>query len=93
MLIALFGEREFIKTYGKYTKQLKENKKHDKDTIASYEKVAAEIEIKLKIRESELLEKVNDIEIKEIFEGEPLAGEKIGIMKDFKCIAQLLKII
>ena len=56
-------------------------------------KVAAEIEVKLKTRESELLEKVNDIEIKEIFEGEPLAGEKIGIMKDMKCIAQLLKII
>ena len=55
--------------------------------------MAAEIEVKLKIRESELLEKVNDIEIKEVFEGEPLAGEKIGIMKDLKCIAQLLKII
>ena len=53
MLIALFGEREFIKTYDKYRKQLKENKKHDKDTIASHKKVAAEIEVKLKIRESE----------------------------------------
>ena len=36
--------------------------------------MAAEIEVKLKIRESELLEKVNDIEINEIFEGESLAG-------------------
>ena len=43
MLIGLFGEREFIKTYDKYRKQLKENKKHDKDSIASYKKVAAEI--------------------------------------------------
>ena len=67
---------------------MKENKKHDQDTIASYKKVAAEIEVKLKIRESELLEKVNDTEIKEIFEGEALAGEKIGIMKDLKCNAQ-----
>ena len=90
---ALFGEREFIKTYDKYRKQLKENKKHDKDTVASYKNVAVEIEVKLKIRQSELLEKVNDIEIKDIFEGEPLAVEKIGIMKDLKCIAQLLKII
>ena len=43
MLIGLFGEREFIKTYDRYRKQLKENKKHDKDSIASYKKVAAEI--------------------------------------------------
>ena len=57
ILIALFGEREFIKTYDKYRKQLKENKKHDKDTIASYKKVAPENEVRLKIRESELLEK------------------------------------
>ena len=40
MLTALFGEREFIKTYDKYRKQLKGNKKHDKDTIASDKKVA-----------------------------------------------------
>ena len=40
---------EFIKTYAKYRKQLKENKKHDKDTIATYKKVAAEIEVKIKI--------------------------------------------
>ena len=93
MLIALFDEMEFIKTYDKYRKQLEEDKKHDKDTIASYKKVAVEIEVKLKVRESKLLEKVNDIEIKDIFEGEPLAGEKIGVMKDLKCIAQLLKII
>ena len=93
MLIALFDEMEFIKTYDKYRKQLEENKKYDKDTIASYKKVAVEIEVKLKVRESKLLEKVNDIEIKDIFEGEPLAGEKIGVMKDLKCIAQLLKII
>ena len=64
MFTALIGEREFIKIYGKYRKQLKENKKHDKGTIASDKKVAPEIEIKLKIRESELLEKVNDTEIK-----------------------------
>ena len=51
-------------------------------------KVAAEIEVKLKIRESELLEKVNNAEIKEIFEGEALASEKTGIMKDLKCITQ-----
>ena len=68
----------------------KETKEHDKDTIASYKKVAAEIEVKLKIRESELLEKVNDTEIKEIFEREPLASEKISMMKHLKCLAQLL---
>ena len=76
MVIALFGEKEFIKTYDKYRKQLKENKKHNKDTIASCKKVAAETEVKLKVRESELLEKVNDTEIKDIFEREPLAREK-----------------
>ena len=63
-----------------------------KENIASYKKVAAEIEVKLKIRESELLEKANNTEIKEIFEGET-AGERLGIMEDLKCIAQLLKII
>ena len=31
--------------------------------------------------------------MKEIFEGEPLASEKRGIMKDLKCISQLLKIM
>ena len=51
MLIALFDEMEFIKTYDIYRKQLEENKKHDKDTIASYKKVAVEIEVKLKVRE------------------------------------------
>ena len=50
--------------------------------------MAAEIEVKLKIRETELLEKANDAEIKETFEGEALASEKTGIMKDLKCIAQ-----
>ena len=67
MLIALFGEMKFFKIYDKYRKKLKENKKHDKDTIASYKKVAAEIEVKLKIRECELIEKVNDIETFEKF--------------------------
>ena len=52
--------------------------------------MAAEIEVKLKIRVSELLEKVNGTEIKEIFEREPLASEKISMMKDLKCLAQLL---
>ena len=84
MLIALFGEREFIETSGKYRTQLKENKKHDNNAIASHKKVAPEIEAKLKIRETELLKKANDTEIKEIFEGESLAGEKIGKMKDLK---------
>ena len=49
ILTALFDEREFIKTYAKYRKQLKENKKRDKDTIATYKKVAAETEVKIKI--------------------------------------------
>ena len=51
----------------------------------SYQTVAADTELKLKIRDSELLENVNDTEIKK-FQGEPLAGKKIGIMKDLKCI-------
>ena len=67
MLLALFGAREFIKTYDKYWKHLKWNKEHDKDTIALYKKVATEIEVKLKIRETELLEKVNDAEIKDFW--------------------------
>ena len=46
-------DRSVETSSNKYRKQLKENKKHDKDTFASHKKVAAEIEVKLKIRESE----------------------------------------
>ena len=54
--------------------------------------MAAETEVKLKIRESELLEKASNTETKEIFEGET-ASERLGIMEDLKCIAQLFKMI